>query len=190
MARGKKNLASEVDESEIIISDEVLNPPNILINDDFGISTGTCDYALVERKVAHRTGKEEDGKNCGKVIRYTRWDDVNYGRTPFKCLENYFEYANLTKTKQLKMEKDFNKIADIYKETQNEVVTFMRQLDLSKQTVETGTLMDEIYEMKDKLRQINKVLEEADELHELIKDKRRIIINDTEPKKHRVKLEE
>ena len=44
-------------------------------------------------------------------------------------------------------------------------------------------------DLKSKLKSINSVLEEAEELRELIKSKRRIIVGETEPKKHRTPKE-
>ena len=68
MARkGKQSLAETVDDSEIVDSGEVVAEPNILIDDEYGISGNSRDYALVVKKIAHRTGKVEDGENEGKV---------------------------------------------------------------------------------------------------------------------------
>ena len=194
MARkGKQSLAETVDEEDIIIDDGISSEPNILIDDNFGIRGNYGDYSLVERKIAYRTGKPEDGENEGKVIQYIKWEVVSphsYGKTPFAILENYGEYINLKKFKKLNKEKDFDSVKQIYLDTQSTIRKAMKSTQFSSDIVEHGTLINEIAELKAKLKSINDVLKDADELRELIKEKRRIVISETEPKKHRTKKEE
>lgn len=84
MPRGKKgknsirSLANTVDEKDIVDLGEEQNPPNILIEKNFGITGKYGDYALVQKSIAHRTGNDDDGVNKGKVIRYYKWTDVSY----------------------------------------------------------------------------------------------------------------
>ena len=189
----KETLASSVDPSEIIISTEEVNPPNYLIDETFGIVVDEYDSTLVERKIAHRTGKETDGENEGKVIQYIAWTPVKthtYGRNIFGALENYAKYVTGTKMKQLKKSTNFDEVKQIYLDTQSAIRKAMKSTQFSSDIVEHGTLIDEITELKAKLKEVNDVLAEADELRDLIKSKRKIIMGETEPKKHRLKLEE
>ena len=189
----KQTLADTVDESEIVDLGEEVNQPNFMIDDECGISGGYGDYALVQRKIAHRTGKEEDGVNNGKVIRYVTWVTVqphSYGRTPFDILNNYMEYISLQKFKKLNKSNNFNDVKQIYLDTKQTIRDCLKSSQFADDIKHQGALVDEIVQLKDELKRIKSILSEADELHELIKDKRRIIISDTEPKKHRVKLEE
>ena len=189
----KETLASQVDPSEIIISNEEVGTPNYLIDDTYAISGQYGDFALVERKTKYRTGKAEDGVNEGKVIQYIGWDTVSphsYGRTPFDILENYANYINLKKFKQLNKSQNFDDVKQIYLDTQSTIRKAMKSTQFTSDIIEHGTLINEISELKAKLKAINDVFKDADELRELIKDKRRIIIAETEPKKHRLKLEE
>ena len=187
--RGKQTLAEMVDEAEIVISDEVMSEPNLLITDDFGISGNYGDYSLVQRKTAHRTGKEDDGENCGKVIRYTKWEDVNYAPTVFKCLQNYFDYVNLSKFKQLKFEPNFNKVEEIYESTQSDIRKCLKQISLSKSTTLCGELVDEIDRLRLELNEARAVIKEINDFREEFKKSRQIVIKDTEPKKHRTPKE-
>ena len=192
MAVGK-SLADSVPESEIINLGEEINPPNILIDDNFGINGMFGDYALVKKGTSYRTGKEEDGINQGKVIRYTKWAVVEtwcYGSTIFDILKNYTKYNNLCKTKALKKCKDFNEIEKIYIETNNTINNFLSNYtDMNKKQSSMSELINSMNVLKKKLDEANKVLEEVDDLHELVKKKRRIIVKDTEPTKHRNKKE-
>lgn len=188
----KETLASTV-ELELVITDEEVNSPNYLIDETYGISGGYGDFALVERKIKKRTGTVADGENFGKQIQYVGWDVVRphgYGRTIFDILENYAEHINLKKFKQLNKCNDFNAVKQIYLDTQSTIRNAMKSTQFSSDIIEHGTLINEIAELKAKLKAINNVLAEADELREMVKEKRRIVIQETEPKKHRLKLEE
>jgi len=189
----KETLASQVRTEDIIISNEEINIPNYLIDDEYGILIDEYNSTLVERKIAHRTGKETDGENEGKVIQYIAWTPVKthtYGRNIFGALENYAKYVTGTKMKQLKKSTNFDDVKQIYLDTQSTIRKAMKSTQFSSDIVEHGTLIDEITELKAKLKSINDVLKDADELRELIKEKRRIVISETEPKKHRTKKEE
>lgn len=190
MARkGKQSLAETVDDSEIVDSGEILGEPNILIDDEYGISGGYRDYALVVKKIAHRTGKVEDGENEGKVIRYVKWEDVSYAGTIFECLRSYQDITNLTKIKALKNCKDYLEIEKIYKETNAKINQFLKHQDMSKETKDALNLMDTINQLHDELIKAKEVIKDANDFKAWIKEKRQILISDTEPKKHRIKLE-
>ena len=105
-------------------------------------------------------------------------------------LENYANYINLKKFKQLNKSQNFDDVKQIYLDTQSTIRKAMKSTQFTSDIIEHGTLINEISELKAKLKAINDVFKDADELRELIKDKRRIIIAETEPKKHRLKLEE
>ena len=182
-----------LNELEIVITDIETSPPNYLIDNEFGISGGYGDYSLVKRKIKTKTGTKEDGVNEGKTIQYIGWDTVSphsYGRTIFDILNNYAEYINLKKFKQLNKCTNFDEVKQIYLDTQSTVRKAMKSTQFSSDVRTQATLIDEIAELKAKLKEVNDVLAEADELRDLIKSKRRIIIGETEPKKHRLKLEE
>lgn len=184
----KQTLADTVDESEIVDLGEVENEPNILIDDDFGITGKYLDYALVQRKVAHKTGKEEDGINNGKVIRYTKWEDCKYSGDIFGCLRMYQKISNLNKISKLKSCKDFKVIEDIFKSTDDTINKFFKGYgDMSNQQQEMAGLIDMVNLLKLRIKESNKVFDAVQELHELVKAKRKIVINDTEPKKVRYK---
>ena len=189
----KETLASTVRPEDIIVSNEEVGAPNFMIDEYYAIQGGYGDMALVERKIKYRTGKAEDGENEGKVIQYIGWDTVSphsYGRTIFDILNNYAEYINLKKFKQLNKEKDFDEVKQIYLDTQSTIREALKSTELTSDIKTQATLIDEIAELKAKLKEVNDVLVEANELRDLIKSKRKIIIAETEPKKHRLKLEE
>ena len=189
----KETLASTVRPEDIIISNEEVGTPNFMIDEDYAIQGGYGDMALVERKIKYRTGKAEDGDNEGKVIQYIGWDTVSphsYGRTIFDILNNYAEYVNLKKFKKLNKCSNFDEVKQIYLDTQDTIRRALKSSEFTSDIKTQATLIDEIAELKAKLKEVNDVLAEADELRDLIKSKRRIIVGETEPKKHRVKLEE
>jgi len=191
----KQTLADTVDESEIIdlTQTEEVNVPNILIDDNYGIQGRYGDYSLLERVISLRTGKEEDGVNNGKVIRYISWNVVtphSYGRTIFDVLRNYSEYSNLTKIKALKKCKDFEVVENIYKSTNTTINKFLSTYtNITKEQSTIAELIDMINKLKSEVATAKSVFVEVDELRELVKTKRKIVVGD-EPKKHRTKKEE
>lgn len=185
-----KRLTDGVDENDIVdLTDvEELNAPNILIDEEYGITGKYADYAVVQRKIANRTGKEEDGVNEGKVIRYIRWEDCKYSSTISGCLEIYKRTSNLNKISKLKKCRDFAVIESILKETNDVVDNFLKNHnDLNNQQSQIADMMDTINELKSKIKEANKVFVLVAELHELVKAKRKIVIDDTEPKKPKFK---
>lgn len=190
----KINLASTVREEDIVDSNEEVGSPNFMIDDTYGCSGGYGDYALVERKVALRTGKPEDGENFGKVIRYIRWDTVqphSYGKTPFDIFNNYAEYINLKKFKQLNKSSDFNELKQIYLDTQSTIRQALKSSQLADDIKQKASLVSEIEEIKGMLSDARKVFGEVTELRQLVKDSRKIIVSDMEnkPKQHRTPKE-
>lgn len=188
----KQTLADTVDASEIVVLKEEQNPPNIMITNNMGISGGYGDYALVEKKVAYKTGKLEDGEeNVGKVIQYTKWDDIGYCSNIFECVRLYCKHRNLNKIKELEKVKDFKVIEQIFIDTNETITKFLNNYsNMTDANSSTLSLVDTIDDLKRKTNEINKVLSEADELRELIKSKRQIIIKETENKKHKLKERE
>lgn len=109
----KLSLKDTVHEREIVISNEVRNTPNFIIDEDYGIVGKYLDYALVRRKVAHRRGKEEDGENNGKVIRYTNWEELSYSSTIEGALLSYARRKELEDFTMLSQCTDINKLTEI-----------------------------------------------------------------------------
>lgn len=189
----KETLASSVSPEEIIDLGEEVNIPNYLIDETYGVLLDEYSSTLVERKIAYRTGKETDGVNDKKVIQYIAWTPVKthiYGRTIFDAFDNYAKYVTGRKMKELEKCTNFEDVKQIYLDTQSTIRKAMKSTQFSSDIVEHGTLINEIAELKAKLALINDVFKDADELKELIKEKRRIVIAETEPKKHRTKKEE
>ena len=192
MARGKKLQTETMDESEIVDmldNDDESAQPNFLITDDYGGIVQQKDYALVKRVLANRTGTKTDGENEGKVIKYYKWQKIAYVNSVFSVLQSYERVANAEKLRKLSMCKDYKIIGDIMRETQEEINNCIRQLGMTDNMTNNAKMIDDLKLLHSKLNQVNKVLEEADEFHELIKEKRQILIKDIEPKKHRTPKE-
>ena len=189
MARkGKQSLADTVDESEIV-EEEITSDTNIIIDDEYGIKGKYRDYALVVKKVAHRTGKAEDGENEGKVIRYEKWEDVLYCDSIFDCLRSYQDVTNLSKIKALKNCKDYLEIEKILKDTQATIRKALREWSMAKDNTECAMLMDEIAELRKQLNDSKDLIKEVNDFKAWMKSKRAELFKNVEPTKHRMKLE-
>lgn len=187
MARGKK-----LDENLPVIktNNEEGSIPNILITENFGIEVqdNPVTYSCVEKKISNKTS--EDGKS---IIQYYKW-------TPFPAYCGTLEQAikrilekcvaqNLEKYSKLEMQAAVDKIIETYR-------NFSKSLDLSfhEDTIKVMSDIDKrCREVEEKLKELERLEDElvnnSDKLMELIKEKRKIIVGNTEEKHHRYKLE-
>lgn len=190
----KETLLSTVDPSKVVDLGEEINIPNFQIDETYGIVLDEFDSTLVERKIAHRTGKEADGVNEGKVIRYIAWTPVKahiYGRDIFGALENYSKYVTAKKISELKKCTNFNEVKQIYLDTQSTIRQALESSQLADDIKQKATLVREIEEVKGMMSDARKVFGEIAELRQLVKDSRKIIVSDMEnkPKQHRIPKE-
>ena len=70
-------------------------------------------------------------------------------------------------------------VINIYNAIRTDIDKCIGSLDLTKEEEKTLDIADNTYKLKQELKNIQDVLDEADDLHNLIKEKRKIIINDT-----------
>lgn len=196
MARGKIGLRDTVKDEEIVRLGEVRNEPNYIFPDGiYGISGGYGDYSLVKKRVALRTGNEEDGINNGKVIEYTTYEDVPcYVSTIQGIFESYARIINLTELKKKKMCNDIGEIVNIHKNTQEMVSEALKGYDkhLNKNQREACNLIDTIEMLKKYITEQETTIEkykkynvDIDRMYAEIKDKRKIIVDVDKPKKHK-----
>ena len=204
MARGKQkgivSLKDTVPDSEIIRDEEVRNEPNYQIDDNYGISGGYADYSLVKKRIAYRTGTEEDGVNCGKVISYTIYEDVPcYVSTLEGIFNSYAKILNLTEFKSKKMKGNISELVEIHRNTQNMISKALKGIDtyLSKEQEEVCTLADtkqellnDIKELRQQKSEVIKILNDINKMHNEIKQAKVIIVDRDKPKKRKLKLEE
>lgn len=191
MPRGVKATTKEVDEQDIIDLGEEVGTPNIIIDEEFGISGQSGDYALVQKKYSTRKGTEEDGINKDKTIRYINWTVVptyKYGNSPYDILNNYMKYTTLTKIKSLR-KGTFKDVEAIIKNQHRLIALCIKEMRPDHQIKEYSDVLQETIKLKEQLEEAKSVIKEAEKLKQLIRDKRAIIIKDTEPKKHRMPKE-
>jgi len=204
MAKGRKkgvvSLKDTVPDSEIVRLREVKNPPNYQIDDDYGITGGYADYALVKKRIAYRTGTEEDGVNCGRVIEYETWEDYPcYVSTLEGIFEAYARILNLTEFKKKKMKGNISELVEIHQRTHDMVSESLKGIDtyLSKEQEEIckladtkETLLNDIRELRQQKNEITRILNDINNIHKEIKQARTIIVERDKPKKRRIKEEE
>lgn len=200
MAKGKQkgivSLKDSVPDSEIVRNGEVKNPPNYQIDDNYGITGGFRDYSLVKKRIAYRTGTEEDGDGCGKVIEYEVWDDVPcYVSSLESIFNSYAKIINLTEFKTKKMKGNISELVEIHRNTQDMISKALNEMDtyMNKEQTEVcqladvkETLLNDIKELQKRKVDITKVLDDIDRMHKEVKKATSIIIDRNKPKKRRV----
>lgn len=205
MAKGKQkgviSLKDTVPDNEIVRLGEIKNKPNYLFPDnEYGITGKYADYSLVKKRIAYRTGTEEDGINCGRVIEYTTYEDAPcYSSDLSNLFDAYARTLNLTEFKTKKMKGDIKELVEIHQRTQNMISEALSGIDtyLSKEQEEICSLADtkqkllnDIKELQKQKDEMNKVLNDINKIHGEIKQARTIIVDRDKPKKHRIKKED
>ena len=187
MARGKR-----LDENLPVIKTDTEEGsiPNILITENFGIEVQDSPvvYSCVEQKLSNKTS--EDGKS---IIQYYKWTPFPaYCGTLEQAIKRILEKSvaqKLERNTKLEMQAAVDKVIETYRD-------FSKSLDLSfhEDTIKIMSDINKRYrEVEEKLKGLERLKEElinnSDKLMELIKEKRKIIVGNTEEKQHRYKLE-
>jgi uncharacterized coiled-coil protein SlyX len=200
MAKGKGSLKDTVKDEEIVRKGEETSKPTYPFPDgEYGMDSGYRDYSLVKKRIAYRTGKEEDGEDFGKVIEYTTWDDVPcYSSTPEGIFMSYKKLLNLSDFKSKKIIKGVQDLMDIANETDRKINEALKGYtdNLTKQQHEICDLTNSITELnqyvKEQQSRLDKYIsmdKEVDKMYEKIKEKTTIIINRDKQKNHRMPKE-
>ena len=203
MARGRQkgvvSLKDTVPDNEIVRNGEVKNVPNYQIDDDYAISGGYKDYSLVKKRIAYRTGTEDDGANCNRIIEYEIWEDVPcYVSSLESIFNSYAKIINLTEFKTKKMKGNISELVEIHRNTQDMISKALNEIDtyISKEQGEICSLADtkqrllnDIKELQKQKNNITKILDDIYKMHKEVKKATAIIVDRNKPKKHRVKLE-
>lgn len=167
--------------------EEIGTIPFFLIDDDYGIAADKLCYMLVRRAEGTKTGDD------GESVKIYRWTSIAYLKDIPGCVREYMELKIRGKNRKLVKSKDFKDLLSVEKE----VVDHINSVFTNKNKNELLNIT-EVIQMKEKLkgelegiRELKeKLLRAYNEFEEMLKEKRRIIIGQTEPKKHRYKEEE
>lgn len=189
----KITLKDSVNEDEIIDLGEV-DVPNIVLEEKsdsgYGIKGNYGDYSLVEKKISYRSVKEDDNVDKKyKVAKYITWLDVpSFHSTLIGCIDAWIDKRNLTRIKALK-KANFGEVEKICNETKKLVSDAMSKLTVDDSLKQNAIQMDNYNKLLEATERSKSLIRECEKFEELLKEKRRIVIKDTEPKKHRTPKE-
>lgn len=206
MARGKQkgvvSLKDTVPDSEIVRKGEVRNEPNYIFPDgNFGITGKYADYSLVTKRIAYRTGTEDDKEDCGKVIEYTVWEDYPcYMSTIEGIFKSYAKINNLSEFKRKKLMTEMNELVNIHRSTDDKITKALGTLDtfIDRTQEEILSLADTKQKLLEDIKELTSIkynlktkIDDIDKMYADIKDKHKIIVeNMPKQKKHPIKEEE
>lgn len=176
-------------ESEI----EEGNIPFFIIEENYGVACDQYCYSLVKRKKCNRTIKSTD-KDGDYIESYYKWDGISYVSTFAATINSYVQQKERELNARLVKSKDYHALINIQNEIKDIVRKAFKASGPNKEIVTYSDLVDskaELLRDLDELKSIkNQTVEAVDSLMELVKEKRSIILKNTEPKKHHLKLEE
>lgn len=194
MARGKQSLVETTAPENIIeTQEEVGSIPFFDIDESYGVSGCYADMALVVKKNASKTGKEENGEDPNKVYTYFRWDELKYDARLSGILDLYLKEKRLKAFKSQRT-KDIKDLIRIEQELYDYIHSIL-DINENEQFKNVCNLTDTVLYLKHQIEEARKVLSDY---HKLIEDtqsefkKGKAIIVDNMPKqkKHPIKEEE
>lgn len=194
MAKGKLSLTETTAPENIIeTNEEVGSIPFFDIDDEYAISGCYGDMALVIRKKASKTGKEENGEDKNKVYTYYRWDELKYSSKLSEVFDIYYKVKELNGFKKMKRTGDIKDLIAVEKEI-IEYIHSVLDINTNNQIKEICDLTDTILYLKQQLEEGKNTLIElrklCQETRDEIKESRKIIVeNMPKEKKHRTPKE-
>lgn len=193
MPRGKKNLAESTDLKVVDSNEESGQIPYFLFDNEWGVACDERNEILVHKRIANRTIKGEDGKE-DYIEQYLMWDSICYPSNFTSTLKCYIERSERKKKGKLTKSKDYNDLIKIQNDIKETISKCLDIDGINKDFLSITSILDERSLLEEQLKLLKQTKEdvenETESLMRLIKEKRSIIISNTEPKKHRTKKEE
>lgn len=124
----KTKLTDKTDLQIVETNKEEGTIPNISFKGDenWGIAIDDLNHTIVERKVASRTIKNEDGTS--HVESYYRWNPIAYVGTLESAIESYMNKREKRFLKTLHKCDDWSQIVDLRKETMEIVKNSLKNI--------------------------------------------------------------
>jgi hypothetical protein len=193
MARGKKSLL-ETSNLPIVTTDiEEGQIPYFLIDDEWGIACDERNEILVHKRIANRTIKNEKGDE-DHIEQYIMWDSISYPSTFSSAIESYVNKKGKTEKSKLKKSTNYNDLIKIQNEIKLTIEKSLEFNGVNSNFLSSMSIIDERAKLEEEIKKLREtkemIIKETDLLMELVKQKRAIIISNTEPKKHRDVKEE
>ena len=192
MPRGKRNL-SETTNLPIIPTDkEEGQIPYFILDDEWGISCDERQEILVRKKSANRTIKDENGVET-HIEQYCMWECIAYTNSFTHTISTYVDKKGKAKKSKLIKSKDYKDLIAIQNEIKSIIAKALDFNGINKEFLSITSILDERAKIEEELKLLRGTKElieaETDKLLQLIKEKRTIIVSNTEPKKRRLKKE-
>lgn len=186
MPRGKKIIADETELKIIETENEEGTIPFFIIDDEFGIACDQYCYMLCRKKRANKTVKDEDG-NPSHIESYWMWTSYRYTNSFESIMNTYVSQKERDINKKLVKEKDFKNIIKTYQDIHEIIKNAFDVEGLNKDFLSHSTLIDQRAELEADIKATkelrNKLSKECEELEKLIKEKRKIVIENSTIKK-------
>lgn len=195
MAKGKLSLMETTDPENIIETDEEVGSlPFFDIDEEYSVSGGYADMALVIRKKTCKTGKEENGEDPTKVYTYYRWDELKYDSRLSGIFDIYLKVMRLNKFKSMERTNDIKKLIKIEQDLADYIHKLL-DINENEKFKYVCNLTDTVFYLKQQIAEANKTLSEYKKLiaesEKEFKEARKIVVeNMPKQKKHKEIKEE
>jgi hypothetical protein len=192
MAKGKKSLLETTDLPIIETNIEEGTIPYFVLDKEWGIACDERQEILVHKRIASRTIKNEQGVD-DHVEQYVMWDSICYPHTFTHAIEIYVDKKGKLAKSKLNKSTDYSDLVKIQNDIKSTIANALDFSGVNKEFLSVTSILDERTKLEEELKMLKQtkeqVLQETEKLLELVKEKNKIIISATEPKKHRIKKE-
>lgn len=186
MPRGKKSITDEAELKVIETENEEGTIPFFIIDDEFGIACDQYCYMLCRKKRANKTVKDENGQPT-HIESYWMWTSYRYTNSFESIMNTYVSQKERDINKKLVKEKDFKNIIKTYQDIHEIIKNALDIEGLNKDFLSCSTLIDQRAELEGEIKRVkelkDKLAKECGELEDLIKEKRKIVIDNSTIKK-------
>lgn len=194
MAKGKQSLKETLDESQIVQTDEETGSiPFWLIDDTYGISVDQYSFYLVEKKELTRAVKDEKGNIVGGET-YIAWQFCKTANSFEDALLTYCKVTERKLFSKLVKCKDFRELVKIRLQIQKTINDSFKLDGINKELLGACETIEAHQELELRAKEMSKLFDKAsveyEKFMEFLREKTTIIVQRTEPKKHRMPKEE
>ena len=181
----KAKLIDTVDPSKVIVTDKEEGAiPFFVIDDKYGVAVNQYSYMLVVRKDAYRTVTSDNGEEY--VEQFIKYEPIKWALAFKTIIELYVQMKEKDLYKGIVRTKDFKALIEIQTKILDQINSAFSVNSINQHVLDTCELIQSKEDLIEESKQLKDMQEnlkrEYDELMSLIKESRKIIIDNKKKK--------
>ena len=181
----KAKLIDTVDPSKVIVTDKEEGAiPFFVIDDKYGVAVNQYSYMLVVRNDAYRTVTSDNGEEY--VEQFIKYEPIKWALAFKTIIELYVQMKEKDLYKGIVRTKDFKALIEIQTKILDQINSAFSVNSINQHVLDTCELIQSKEDLIEESKQLKDMQEnlkrEYDELMSLIKESRKIIIDNKKKK--------